>query len=125
MTVSEVSGKKAVTNFKTIKVFNIKDIPKISLIECILETGRTHQIRVHLKFKGVSLLGDNQYGKKNIKFRKINQNFLNLLKELKGQTLHAKTLKFIHPTKKKWIEFKSELPSDFKKMLNLLNKLSG
>ena len=125
MTVSEVSGKKAITNYKTIKVFNIKDIPKISLIECILETGRTHQIRVHLKYKGVSLLGDNQYGKKNIKFKKINQNFLNHLKEVKGQTLHAQTLKFIHPTKKKWIEFKSETPPDFKKMLNLLNKLSS
>ena len=64
MTVSEVNGKKAITNYKTIKVFNIKDIPKISLLECELETGRTHQIRVHLKYKGTSLLGDKQYGKK-------------------------------------------------------------
>ena len=67
MTVSDINGKKAITNYKTIKVFNIKDIPKISLIECELETGRTHQIRVHLKYKGTSLLGDKQYGKKNIK----------------------------------------------------------
>ena len=64
MTVSEINGKKAITNYETIKVFNIKDIPKISLIECELETGRTHQIRVHLKYKGTSLLGDKQYGKK-------------------------------------------------------------
>ena len=64
MTVSDTNGKKAITNYKTIKVFNIKDIPKISLIECELETGRTHQIRVHLKYKGTSLLGDKQYGKK-------------------------------------------------------------
>ena len=64
MTVSETNGKKAVTNYKTIKVFAIKDIPKISLIECELETGRTHQIRVHLKYKGSSILGDKQYGKK-------------------------------------------------------------
>ena len=64
MTVSDIQGKKAITNYKTIKVFNIKDIPKISLIECRLETGRTHQIRVHLKYKGTSLLGDKQYGKK-------------------------------------------------------------
>ena len=64
MTVSEINGKKAITNYKTIKVFNIKDIPKISLLECELETGRTHQIRVHLKYKGTSLLGDKQYGKK-------------------------------------------------------------
>ena len=125
MAVSEISGKKAITNYKTLKVFNVKDIPKISLIECKLETGRTHQIRVHLKYKGVSLLGDNQYGKRNIKFKKINQNFLNLLKDLKGQLLHAQTLKFVHPTKKKLIEFKSELPLDFKKMLDLLNNLSS
>ena len=52
-------------NYRTIKVFNRKDIPKISLIECELETGRTHQIRVHMKYKGSSLLGDNKYGKKN------------------------------------------------------------
>ena len=70
MTVSEINGKKAITNYKTIKVFNIKDVPRISLIECELETGRTHQIRVHLKYKGASLLGDKQYGKKNIKLKK-------------------------------------------------------
>ena len=64
MTVSDINGKKAITNYETIKVFSIKDIPKISLIECKLETGRTHQIRVHLKYKGTSLLGDKQYGKK-------------------------------------------------------------
>ena len=52
MTVSEVNGKKAITNYKTLKVFDLKDIPKISLIECELETGRTHQIRVHMKYIG-------------------------------------------------------------------------
>ena len=67
MTVSDVNGKKAVTNYKTLKVFDKKNIPKISLIECELETGRTHQIRVHLKYKGTSLLGDKQYGKKKCK----------------------------------------------------------
>ena len=51
MTVSEVNGKKAITNYKTLKVFEIKDSPKYSLIECKLETGRTHQIRVHMKYK--------------------------------------------------------------------------
>ena len=125
MTVSEVNGKKAITNYKTIKVFNIKDIPKISLIECELETGRTHQIRVHLKYKGTSLLGDKQYGKKNIKFKKINKDFFNKLSKLNGQALHAQTLEFIHPTKKKWVSFKSKLPKDFKKTLDLLNNLSG
>ncbi len=123
MMASEIKGKKAITNYKTVKVYNIKDIPKVSLIECELETGRTHQIRVHLKYKGTSLLGDNQYGKKNIKFKKINKFFLEKLNNLKGQALHAQTLEFNHPTKKKWVSFKSKISEDFKKMLNLLDKL--
>ena len=75
MTVSEINGKTAITNYKTLKVFNLKDIPKISLIECELETGRTHQIRVHLKYKGTSLLGDKQYGKKILNSKKLIINF--------------------------------------------------
>ena len=125
MTVSEFSGKKAITNYKTIKVFNVTDIPKISLIECELETGRTHQIRVHFKYKGASLLGDKQYGKKNIKFKKINNDFLVKLNKLSGQALHAKTLEFRHPNSKKWMIFNSELPEEFKKLLNLLENLSS
>lgn len=125
MTVSDINGKKAITNYKTIKVFNIKDIPKISLIECELETGRTHQIRVHMKYKDACLLGDNQYGKKNIKFKKVNEDFSNILSKLGGQALHAKNLGFMHPTTNKWVEFESKLPNDFKKMLDLLGKLGG
>ena len=124
MQVSLSSGKKSITNYKTVKVYNIKDIPKISLVECELETGRTHQIRVHLKFKGSSILGDNQYGKRKI-FKKINQKFLLLLNQMNGQALHAQTLEFIHPTEKKLKNFEVGLPKDFKKMLNLLNKLSS
>jgi 23S rRNA pseudouridine1911/1915/1917 synthase len=125
MTVSDFNGKKAITNYKTVKVFNIKDIPKISLIECELETGRTHQIRVHLKYKGTSLLGDKQYGKKNIKFKKINTVFFEKLNKLSGQALHAKTLEFFHPSTNKWMVFNSNLPEGFKKILNLLENLSG
>ena len=124
MTVSDTIGKKAITNYKTLKIFNLKDIPKISLIECELETGRTHQIRVHLKYKGSSLLGDKHYGKKNIKFKKINKNFFDNLSKLTGQALHAKTLEFIHPRTKKKVSFNSDLPESFKKILNLLENLS-
>ena len=125
MTVSDINGKKAITNYKTLKVFNIKDVPKISLLECELETGRTHQIRVQLKYKGTSLLGDKQYGKKNIKFKKINNEFFINLNKLSGQALHAKTLGFIHPKTKKWMNFNSELPADYKKILKLLENLSS
>ena len=125
MSVTEVSGKKAVTNYKTVKVFEIKDIPKISFMECELETGRTHQIRVHMAYKKCPLLGDQQYGKKNLKFKKINEDFESKLKILNRQALHAKSLGFIHPTTKKFMSFESKLPQDFKKILDLLNKLGN
>ncbi len=125
MTVSDVNGKRAITNYKTLKVFNIKNIPKISLIECELETGRTHQIRVHLKYKGTSLLGDRQYGKRNIKFKKINSDFYKMLNNLSGQALHAKTLEFTHPVNKKRLSFLSDLPNELKKLLSLLENLSS
>jgi 23S rRNA pseudouridine1911/1915/1917 synthase len=125
MRVSDINGKKAITNYKTIKVFNVKNIPKISLIECELETGRTHQIRVHLKYKGASLLGDKQYGKKNIKFKKINEEFFVKLNKLTGQALHAKTLEFVHPKTKKLMNFNSDLPKEFKNILSLLENLNS
>ena len=125
MSVSEIRGKKAITNYETIKVFVSNNIPKISLIKCKLETGRTHQIRVHMKYKGVSLLGDSQYGSKKMKFKKVDHNFLEILSSLKGQVLHAKSLGFIHPTKNIWVKFESKPPKDFKNMLNLLKKLSS
>jgi 23S rRNA pseudouridine1911/1915/1917 synthase len=125
MTVSEFKGKRAITNYFTKKIFSIKDTPKISLIECKLLTGRTHQIRVHMSYKGNSLLGDKKYGKRNIKFKKINKDFEKKLNDLNRQALHAKSLGFIHPKNNKLMNFESELPNDFKKMLDLLNKLSN
>lgn len=125
MSVSEINGKKAITNYKTIKVFSIRDIPKISLMECELETGRTHQIRVHFKFKGTSILGDKQYGEKKYKFKKINKYFLDNLENIKGQALHAESLEFVHPNNNKWLSFRSKPPNDFNKMLNFLNNLSS
>ena len=80
---------------------------------------------MHLKYKGISLLGDKQYGKKNIKFKKINNDFFIKLNNLSGQALHAKTLELNHPTTNKWMSFNSDLPEEFKKILNLLEKLSS
>ena len=125
MTVSSISGKKAITNYKTLKVFNYKNIPKISLVECILETGRTHQIRVHLEYKGNPLVGDKKYGKKKTKFKKINKKFNEILSSFSRQALHAKSLGFIHPTKKKFVNFDSRLPNDFKKMLDFLDNFAN
>ena len=125
MTVSEISGKRAITNYKTLRTFFRKDIPKISLMECELETGRTHQIRVHLSYKGISILGDKQYGKKKLKFKKINKELAFLLNSLQGQLLHAENIEFTHPTKNQWVKFKSELPKDFKKMQSFLEKVHG
>ncbi len=124
MSVTEMSGKKAITNYTTLNVYDLKNIPKISFVECKLETGRTHQIRVHMAYKGCSLLGDQQYGKKNLKFKKINKDFESKLKILNRQALHARSLGFTHPSTKEFINFESKLPQDFKKILDLLNKLS-
>ena len=123
MVADDYKGKKAITNYKTITVYNKKDIPKISLIECELETGRTHQIRVHMNYKGTSLLGDKKYRKKNIKFKKLNKKFEKFLNSFEGQALHASTLSFTHPKNLKKLEFKVELPFKLKKFVNFLNNL--
>tara|TARA_B100000700_G_C14879872_1_gene777532 strand:+ start:67 stop:1047 length:981 start_codon:yes stop_codon:yes gene_type:complete len=125
MSVSTMLGKKAITNYKTLKVFNHKDIPKISLVECILETGRTHQIRVHFSYKGNPLLGDKKYGKKKLQFRKVDKNFYKILTDFNRQALHAKSLGFLHPGNNKLVNFDSKLPQDFKKMLDFLENFDN
>ena len=120
MTTDEFKGKKAITKYSVIKVFDKKDIPKISLIEFELKTGRTHQIRVHMIFKGTSLLGDQKYRKRNMKFKKIDKTFEEILNSFKGQVLHAATLGFCHPRNLKKVEFKTKLPLKFKKLIDYL-----
>ena len=120
MTVSNFKGKKAITNYKTIEVFENEMIPTLSLVECKLETGRTHQIRVHMNYKGNNILGDDKYKKKYKKFKNINLDIQNSISKLKRQFLHAKTLGFTHPSTKKLMIFSSLLPKELK---NILKKL--
>jgi len=124
MEVGIVKGKNAITNYRTLKVFENNEIPTLSLVECKLETGRTHQIRVHMNYKGNSILGDKKYKKKFKKFKNINQNFENLLLNLNRQFLHAKNIGFIHPVSRKEIEFSSFLPQELENILKMLRKLN-
>ena len=124
MAVRKEKGKIAITNYKTLKIFENSNLPKISLIECRLETGRTHQIRVHMNFKGNSILGDKSYGKSKKKFKKINQDVEKILNNFNRQALHAKSLGFIHPVTKKEVFFEAKRPKDFDKLIKTLKKAS-
>ena len=99
MAVTDINAKDAVTHFKVIERF--KDT---TLIELSLETGRTHQIRVHMNYIGYPVVNDPVYGKRK-------------LFDTTGQCLHAKTLGFIHPTTGEYMEFDSELPACFNNIL--------
>ena len=122
MSVRKEKGKISITNYKTIKIFQNSNLPKISLIECKLETGRTHQIRVHMNFVGNSILGDKSYGKVKKKFKKINPIAEKKINGFNRQALHAKSLGFIHPTTKKEIFFEARRPKDFDILIKTLNK---
>lgn len=101
MTVTYKNSKNAVTNYKVLEELN-----GYSYISCVLETGRTHQIRVHMAHLGHPLAGDDVYGPKKI------------ITALNGQCLHAKTLGFIHPVTGEYMEFDSPLPAYFEDFLN-------
>ncbi len=111
-------GKHAVTHYKVIEAFSY-----VSFIECKLETGRTHQIRVHMSFIGHPIFNDNRYGGdgilKGTTFSKYKQFIQNCFNAMPRQALHAKTLKFVHPKTKKEMFFESDLPED---MLTVIDK---
>ena len=120
MEVSRTKGKKAITNYKTIEIFENEYTPTLSLLECKLETGRTHQIRVHMNFMGNSIVGDDKYKKKFKKIKNINVILEKKLTNLKRQFLHAKTIGFIHPKKNKEMIFNSILPQELEIILKML-----
>lgn len=103
MAVNLQNGKHAVTHYKTLKTYK-----EYTYVECQLETGRTHQIRVHMASIGHPLLGDEIYGSRKTNFR------------LNGQTLHAMTIGFIHPSTQKYLEIEAPLPEYFQHLLSVL-----
>ena len=103
MAINEKNGKPAVTHYKVLERFD-----KYTYIECQLETGRTHQIRVHMTSIGHPLLGDEVYGNAKCPFKLV------------GQTLHAMTIGFIHPTTGEYVEYEAPLPEYFEHLLQIL-----
>ena len=103
MAINEKNGKPAVTHYKVLERFD-----KYTYIECQLETGRTHQIRVNMTSIGHSLIGDEVYGNAKCPFK------------LEGQTLHAMTIGFIHPTTGEYVEYEAPLPEYFEHLLQIL-----
>lgn len=102
--VTTKNSKNAVTNYQVVKRYG-----KYTLLKLKLETGRTHQIRVHMKYIGHAVVGDDVYGSKLNKFG------------LEGQLLHSKTVGFIHPTTGEYMEFDSELPEYFQRVLKIID----
>lgn len=102
MAVTDINSKDAITHFKVLERYS-----NATLIELKLETGRTHQIRVHMNYIGYPVVNDPVYGRRKII-------------DSTGQCLHAKTLGFIHPRTKEYMEFDSELPECFTNILNML-----
>lgn len=106
MAVNTRNGRRAVTHYHVIERFG----GKYTYIECQLETGRTHQIRVHMASLGHPILGDEVYGPKKCPFK------------LQGQTLHAGVLGFIHPSTGEYVEFTAELPGYFEKLISIFRE---
>ncbi len=119
MSVQTSRGRRAVTHYRVTKVYD-----NFSLIEVTLETGRTHQIRVHLSHINHPIVGDQTYGRRSIPSH-LAKPILDALKGFKRQALHAALLGFIHPETGKQMEFTSPLPDDMKKLLTVIEGHAG
>ena len=121
MAVVKSGGKHARTRYKTLKRFGPPTQPFASLVECQLETGRTHQIRVHFAKLGHPLVGDPLYGRgRQGSRKKLGDEMAAGLSGFRRQALHARLLGFIHPISRENLVFESELPNDFKELIKTL-----
>ena len=119
--MSSVSrGKVAITHYKTLEnLKNKKNQIVATVLECRLETGRTHQIRVHLTEKGNPLIGDRTYGRSpQSKLKSLSESTVQSIKMLPGQALHAQSLGFLHPKEEKMLHFQSVMPDYLSKLVN-------
>ena len=120
MEVGISKGKKAITNYKTLEIFENDKVPTMSLVECTLETGRTHQIRVHMSYKGNNIVGDKKYKKRFKKLKNIDPDIEKNILILNRQFLHAKFLGFEHPKTGERLNFSSNLPKDLRSIIKKL-----
>ena len=120
----EEHGKRAVTHYRVLERFGF-----VTLVECKLETGRTHQIRVHMSQLGHPIFNDERYGGSEIRkgtiYAKYKQFIRNCFEICPRQALHARTLGFEHPRSGKWLQFDSELPEDMTALLDKWRKYCG
>lgn len=120
MMSSSIKGKNAVTHYETIDSFlDLKGHNVASLVKCSLETGRTHQIRVHLSEQGNPIIGDKTYGRNpSGKLKYLSTATTDIIEELDGQCLHAQSLGFIHPKSKKELVFQCDIPENLSNLIN-------
>ncbi len=118
--VSDHQGKWAATHYKTLEMFDLAGSPYAALVECRLETGRTHQVRVHMDHLGHPLIGDPVYGRKTHLPQKLPKPKQDAIKAFKRQALHARELGIIHPVSKKSLNFVAEFPNDMKALVEAL-----
>ncbi|MDA0708219.1 MAG: RluA family pseudouridine synthase [Proteobacteria bacterium] len=129
------SGKRAVTHYKVVRRVEPKRIittrdkvlhtlpPSVSLVECRLETGRTHQVRVHMAQIGYPLIGDQLYGRRNHPQKNFSENARNAVNNFRRQALHAYLIGFIHPVTKLPLTFETKLPNDIERLIKFLESV--